>query len=152
MHKYMMSGLLLVAVVAAGCSAPVRSGNYTVASTKHDASVLGSEFVLVKKNATGTATTPIILFPFGFPKDYKVMKNILDENNGDILTNVKITTKITMVLFYFGATKLSITCDVWRLADHSDVGGKAQTYDVSEIGKVEYVRPSDVRATDGGSK
>lgn len=151
MFRYVILGLLLVPLVAAGCSAPVRSGTYTVASTKHGADVLGSEFVLVKKSATGSASTPIILVPFGFPRDYEVMEKILEEHGGDILTNVKMTSSSTLFLF-FGAYKLDVTCDVWKVAGSADAGGKSgeRTFAISEIGDVDFVRNQGTQTADRG--
>jgi len=129
-----LTGLLAIVVIAGGCTAPVRSGTYTLASTKHDASVLGSKFVLVEENAFGSASTPIIFFPFGFPRDYLVMDEVLTRYDGDLLTDIKFTSKST-VFVAFGAFQLKMTCDVWKLADRAALSGESgeHVYSLDEI-------------------
>lgn len=140
--KRVYLGLLLLPLVAlmfAGC-APGRSGTFTIASTTMGANDLGGNFVLVQKDATASHTVPIVIFPFGVPQDYKAMEDILEDTGGDILANVRVTYKTTLVLFLFGSAKANVTCDVWRKAGPDDLGALSQDklYSLEEIGKVDY--------------
>ena len=141
-------GLVLMVVFGTGC-APVRSGVFTVASTKRSADVLGSTFVLVKRGATGSATVPIVFAPLGVPRDYKVMEDILMVYGGDVLTNVSITNKLWIFLFV-GANTISITCDVWKIGDgySSRRGLNEDVHDVDMIGKVASTPGSSKRTED----
>jgi len=133
--------LLATVVLAVGCSAPVRSGVYTLASMSLGPDDLGDEFVLVKKGATGFGSTPIIIFPWGFPRDYDVMEKILEENGGDLLTNVTISSKTTLFIA-FGSYQLDVVCDVWRKAGVGDMGSVPpdQLKRLDELGDVAYSR------------
>ncbi len=148
MLKGVTSVLILMVVFGTGC-APVRSGVFTVASTKRSADVLGAKLVIVKKGATGSATVPIVFVPFGVPRDYAIMEEILLENGGDVLTNVNITNKVWVFLF-FGANTINITCDVWKIADgqssHRELNRDA--HDVDMIDKVASMPAPSKKAED----
>ncbi|MBK8167255.1 MAG: hypothetical protein IPK64_15040 [bacterium] len=116
MRRLMILCLILAAMVALSSCAPARSGTFTVASTTCGADALGAKYVLVKKNATAVDSKPIFLFQLGMPRDYAAISKILKENNGDLLTNVRIYPQTTLFLFLFGSAKVTVSADVWRRA------------------------------------
>lgn len=154
MRVIVVAALLAALVFAVGC-APVRSGTYTLASTSLGPDDLGGKFVLVEKGVTKTASNPIFIFQFGIPRDYKVIEDILEEHNGDLLTNLNITTKSNLFLFIVGSNSVTIECDVWRKASAGDYGNLPadQLKSLDEVGEVGYSRlPELALAGTGGAR
>ncbi len=127
MRRCVVMSLLLGAVLALTSCAPIRSGTYTLASTTCGADVLGGKFILVAKNVTVTDTKPVFILPLGTPRDYKAMDEILATNKGDLLTNVRITSKSNLVYLIaaFGVQKVTVSADVWRLATIAEIADPA---------------------------
>lgn len=141
MNRLILAVLLVALVFAAGCTAPIRSGVYSVASTSIGPEELGGQFVLVQKGAMASASTPIILFPVGFPRDSELMEQVLSDHGGDLLTNVTLTSKVS-VFIAFGSYKLDVVCDVWRRATAEEMGrlDSDELKTLDEIGELAYPR------------
>jgi len=148
-------GLLILGSLMLSSCAPARSGVFTVASTKCGADVLGSKFVLVKKNVSADDSKVIFIFEFGTPRDYKTMEKILAETGGDLLTNVRVThqTKMVYLLMVFGVDKVMVSADVWRIASQAEIdsGSAGECFTLDQIGEIALVRGGLDRTLDGRS-
>jgi hypothetical protein len=139
MIKRILPIVLLAGLLACCGCAPVHSGNYTLASTMHGAEIMGSQFVLVAENATAVDEVPIFFVMMGMPHDYDAMQMILDENGGDVLTNVRVTNT-QQVFLCFGSAKVRVSADVWRVATSAELetGSPGDFRTLDQIGDVAY--------------
>ena len=112
--------MYFVVVCCAVCGCVSMPSAMTVLSTKHDAGILGSKMTLVKKNASITRSIPVFLVPIGTVLDYESVENLLQQYDGDLVTNVTIKTRTTIVIL-FGSITVEVTGDVWKLADKASL-------------------------------
>ena len=102
--------LLLFLLMLFGCS--TRIGDFSVISTKNIE--MDGEYELIGRDVKGTDMKPIILyFPTGTPTIEGAIDDALESVDGDIMTDVIITSNVWW-LYLYGEQRYVVVGDVWK--------------------------------------
>jgi len=108
-------GAATLAVIAlVGCTSKIT--NLSLASTANVD--LSKKYTLVASNVSAKSSTVSFLLYFGTEdlSYYKALSDCLAEHDGDLMTNVKVTTTSYWLILGF-YTDYKVAGDVWKVAD-----------------------------------
>jgi len=113
MKKLALLILFLPLTLLLGCSQ--RLGDFTVISTKNVD--IGTNYLIVQKNAEGYSTKQIIvLFPTGYPDIKSAVDDVLNKYDGQILGDAVLEHSSWYIPFIYGETTYKIRGDVYAKA------------------------------------
>jgi outer membrane murein-binding lipoprotein Lpp len=125
--------IVAAALLLSGCTAKI--SNYSLLSTK--LVDLDAQYAMVAEDATAITSQLWVLlyFDMDHPSYYKALGDCLAENDGDLMTDVQITTSSYFFLLgYF--TEFRVTGNVWKRVDALTAGAMnaADLYTLNEVG------------------
>jgi hypothetical protein len=115
--------VLLLSLV--GCS--YRIGDFTVISTKNVE--LGAKYEKIGMGE-GTDEVVVLLVPLGQPNMKEAIDRLLEEKNGELLTNAVVYSYSYQ--FLFGVIGVSVKGDVWKKAGVAALDNSKEYYQLTQ--------------------